>query len=121
MASKKRRVDGIVWDTEIGETCPNCGEPVAACRCADAGSAPDSDGPVRVSLDRKGRGGKTVTVIEGVPLAAEELRQLAKDLKKRSGTGGSVKAGRIEIQGDQRDLVIVCLQTRGFETRRVGG
>jgi translation initiation factor 1 len=76
---------------------------------------------VRVLLDRKGRGGKSVTVVEGVRLGADELRKLAKELKRRTGTGGSVKDGRIEIQGDQRDLVISELESRGHEVRRVGG
>ena len=89
-------------------------------RCEEAAGSSDP-GPARVSLDRKGRGGKSVTVIEGLGLSAESLRQLAKDLKRRSGTGGSVKAGRIEIQGDQRDLVVSELQARGHEVRRVGG
>ena len=120
MASKKRRREGLVWDTSVGATCPACDQPQDQCRCEEAAGS-SVPGPARVSLDRKGRGGKSVTVIEGLGLPAESLRQLAKALKRRSGTGGSAKAGRIEIQGDQRDLVVSELQARGHEVRRVGG
>ncbi len=111
-----------MWDTATGQTCPGCGAATGACQCSEEPSfAGVESGPVRVLLDRKGRGGKSVTLIEGVPMAADGLRKLAKELKRRTGTGGSVKDGRIEIQGDQRDLVISELENRGHEVRRVGG
>ena len=122
MASKKKPREGIVWDTAMGQTCPGCGAVTGACQCSEESALAGVEaGPVRVLLDRKGRGGKSVTVVEGVRLAADELRKLAKELKRRTGTGGSVKDGRIEIQGDQRDLVISELESRGHEVRRVGG
>jgi len=77
--------------------------------------------PVRLSLDRKNRKGKAATVIEGVPLVAAELAKLTKELKKKAGVGGAVKEGRIEIQGDKRDLMQEELESRGYSVKRVGG
>ena len=109
MASKKtRRIDGVVWDSALGQTCPGCGAAVDQCRCSAATEShrpQGGAGPVRLRLDRKGRKGKSATLIEDLPLAEADLRQLAKALKKRAGTGGTVVDGRIEIQGDQRDLL----------------
>jgi len=76
---------------------------------------------VRVRRETKGRKGKTVTTISGVPLAESELRELAGDLKRRCGTGGSAKDGVIEIQGDHRDALIADLEERGYTVKRAGG
>lgn len=78
-------------------------------------------GPVRVARETKGRRGKGVTIVSGVPLAAEELSALGKQLKKTCGSGGTVKDGRIEIQGDHRDKVVALLQGRGWNVKRAGG
>jgi translation initiation factor 1 len=78
---------------------PGCGRPVAHCICARLRAAQVAgDGRVRVGREIQGRGGKAVTVVRGLPLAAEELKALAKELKQRCGTGGTVKDGAIEIQ-----------------------
>ena len=82
---------------------------------------PRGDGTVRVSRETKGRKGKGVTLISGIPLGAEALAALAKDLKQRCGTGGTVKDGVIEIQGDHRDRLVEELQSRGYRMRRAGG
>jgi translation initiation factor 1 len=82
---------------------------------------PPGDGTVRVSRETRGRKGKGVTLISGVPLGAEALAVLAKDLKQRCGTGGTVKDGVIEIQGDHRDRLIEELQNRGYRVKRAGG
>ena len=82
---------------------------------------PRGDGTVRVSRETKGRKGKGVTLISGVPLGAEALTSLAKDLKQRCSTGGTVKGGVIEIQGDHRDRLIEELQSRGHRVKRAGG
>ncbi|MEQ8263517.1 translation initiation factor Sui1 [Pseudohaliea sp.] len=112
----------IVYRTDGGRTCPRCGEPVAACRCADApGPAAAGDGIVRLRRERKGRGGKAVTLVEGVPLPAAELKGLAKRLKQRCGVGGAVKDGRIEIQGDQREVLKGLLEAEGFKVKLAGG
>ena len=82
---------------------------------------PRGDGTVRVSRETKGRKGKGVTLISGVPLGVEALAALAKDLKQRCGTGGTVKDGVIEIQGDHRDRLVEELQSRGHRVKRAGG
>ena len=76
---------------------------------------------VRVRREVKGRRGKPVTTIDGVPLDSEALRGLAGELKRRCGSGGSVKDGVIEIQGDHRDAVIPELEARGYTVKRAGG
>ena len=83
--------------------------------------APQGDGVVRVRRETQGRHGKTVTTISGVPLPEEELRELASELKRRCGTGGSAKDGVIEIQGDHRDLLVGELEARGWQVKRAGG
>jgi translation initiation factor 1 len=76
---------------------------------------------VRVRREKKGRRGKTVTTISGVPLPADELAALAAELKRRCGTGGSSKDGVIEIQGDHGDTLIDLLRARGYDAKRAGG
>jgi translation initiation factor 1 len=83
--------------------------------------APRGDGIVRVRRETQGRGGKTVTTVSGVGLAEEALRDLASELKRRCGTGGSVKDYVIEIQGDHRDAVVAELEQRGYTVKRAGG
>jgi len=76
---------------------------------------------VRVRREVKGRKGKGVSCIDGLPLAEGELRALAAELKRRCGTGGSVKSGVIEIQGEHRDLLVTLLEARGYRVKRAGG
>jgi translation initiation factor 1 len=101
--------------------CPDCDRPVADCRCGKKRAAAPGDGVVRVSRETKGRKGKGVTLITGVPLDEVELADLAKRLKTRCGAGGTVKNGVIEIQGDHRDKVIAELQGRGWTVKKSGG
>jgi translation initiation factor 1 len=82
---------------------------------------PPNDGTVRLRRETKGRGGGTVIVISGVPLAEAALKELAGALKKRCGCGGTVKDGIIEIQGDHRDTLLLELQNRGFRVKLAGG
>lgn len=84
------------------------------------GSQP-KDGFVRLRREVKGRGGGTVIVINGIPLSAPGLKELATALKKKCGCGGTAKDGVIEIQGDHRDLLAVELQARGFKVKLAGG
>jgi len=85
-------------------------------------SAPKGDGIVRVGRETKGRKGKGMTVVTGVPLHPEGLRDLAKQLKQKCGTaGGTLKDGKIEIQGDHRDLLVTELQSMGYTVKRSGG
>jgi translation initiation factor 1 len=79
------------------------------------------EGPVRVSRETQGRKGKGVTVITGLGLLPPQLETLATELKKRCGSGGTVEADRIEIQGDHRDTIVAELTRRGFKAKRAGG
>ena len=115
-----------VYTTASGRVCPNCGKPVAQCTCkkttASTPSASSSnDGVIRVGLEKKHRAGKTVSVVSGLSLAPDALRELASDLKRRCGTGGTIKDGVIEIQGDHRDTLIEALKEHGYKPKRVGG
>jgi len=113
---------GEVYSTRDGRLCPNCGRPVAHCICARLRAArPAGDGRVRVGRETQGRNGKAVTVVSGLPLLPDELRALAKELKQRCGTGGTVKDGVLEIQGDHRDLIVEELARRGYDAKRSGG
>ncbi len=76
---------------------------------------------VKVGRETAGRGGKGVTTIFDVPINEGDLKELAAKLKQRCGTGGTVKNGRIEIQGDQRERIIAELEKLGFKAKRVGG
>lgn len=115
---------GLVYSTETGRMCPDCRQPVAQCQCrvqAKALQAPKSDGTVRVSRETKGRGGKAVTVVKGVPLDELALVALGKQLKALCGSGGTVKDGVIEVQGDHCDRLVAALQAQGFTVKRSGG
>lgn len=115
------RETGIVYSTEHGRMCPDCGRPVAECVCRKEKAVPTGDGIVRVSLDTKGRKGKAVTVVSGVLLDEDGLQKLATELKRKCGAGGTVKGGVIEIQGDHRDLLVAELTRRGYTVKRSGG
>ena len=110
-----------VYSTDGGRLCPQCQRPVADCVCGAARPANQGDGIVRIRRETKGRGGKTVTVVSGIPLSGAALKDLAKALKKRCGVGGSVAEERIEIQGDQRDTVRSELERRGYTVKLAGG
>lgn len=118
---KNRRDDGIVYSTEYGKMCPKCGKAVSACICHRVSTGQISDGIVRIAREKKGRKGKSVTIIRGLSLPAQELTSLAKRLKKTCGSGGAVKDGTIEIQGDHRDPLIEILKKEGWIVRRTGG
>lgn len=111
---------GLVFSTDTGRHCPECNQPLADCVCKKT-QIPEGDGIARVRRESKGRGGKTVTTISGVPLPEAELKELASALKRRCGTGGSLKEGVIEIQGDQVQLLLDELQKRGFKAKKSGG
>lgn len=110
----------LVYSTESGRMCPECGQPVSACVCK-AAAVPKGDGVVRVSRLTKGRGGKTVTVVKGLALDAAALALLGKQLRTACGSGGTVKDGVIEIQGDHCDLVMAALGKQGHDPKRTGG
>lgn len=109
-----------VYSTEQGRICPVCDQAVDQCLCSND-VVPEGDGIVRLKRETKGRKGKGVTLITGVLLAPSELKALAKKLKTRCGTGGTVKEGVIEIQGDFRDLLKEELEQRGYTVKIAGG
>lgn len=80
-----------------------------------------SDGIVRIQRETKGRKGKGVTLVTGLPLLPDEMKALAKKLKKHCGVGGSVKNECIEIQGDQRESCKTWLQKQGYKVKLAGG
>jgi len=101
----------IVYTTGIGRIAP------ARARK----DVPGADGIVRVRRETGGRGGKTVTTIQGVPVAESALKELAGELKRLCGTGGTVKDRVIEIQGDHRDRIVTALTQRGYTVKLAGG
>jgi translation initiation factor 1 len=100
--------------------CPECRRPISDCIC-QAKAAPKGDGIVRVSRQSKGRGGKTVTLVKGLALDPVALAVLGKQLRTACGSGGTVKDGVIEVQGDHCDLVIEVLRKQGHDPKRAGG
>jgi translation initiation factor 1 len=113
---------GLVYSTQHGRMCPDCRRPADACACKAAAARPaPSDGIVRVSRETGGRNGKAVTVIRGLPLEAAALAELARSLKAACGSGGTVRDGVVEVQGDHRDTVVPRLEKAGYRVRRAGG
>jgi translation initiation factor 1 len=123
--------DGLVYSTEFGKMCPRCNRPIKKCSCREKSPLPKSDGGklvgvkcdgiVRLMRETKGRKGKGVTLIAGLPLEKEELKQMATSLKQKCGSGGSLKNGIIEIQGDHRDVLEKQLGRLGYKVKRSGG
>lgn len=112
----------LVYSTEKGRLCPQCSLAVDQCQCAAlAASQPVGDGNVKVRLDTKGRNGKAVTLVSGLALTVSEIEALTKTLKARCGSGGAVKNGVIEIQGDHRPLVMSFLLAKGIKAKQAGG
>jgi translation initiation factor 1 len=111
-----------VYSTALGRLCPECGQAVASCKCsAIRKQAPGGDGIVRISRETKGRRGKGVTLVSGLPQDAAALKQQASTLKQLCGTGGTLKDGIIEIQGDQRAKLLAHLQKAGYTVKLAGG
>lgn len=111
---------GLVFSTDAGRHCPDCNQPLGDCICQQQ-AITAGDGIARVRRESKGRGGKIVTTIAGVLLAEAELKELASALKRRCGTGGALKDGIIEIQGDHVQLLLDELSKRGFKAKKSGG
>lgn len=111
---------GLVYSTEGGRMCPECRQPLSACVCK-ARAVVAGDGVVRVSRQTKGRGGKSVTLVKGLALDAAALASLGKQLRSACGSGGTVKDGVIEVQGDHCELVMEALRKHGHDPKRAGG
>jgi len=101
--------------------CPDCRRTVAACLCKAAPKPAAGDGVVRVSRETKGRGGKAVTLVRGLPLDDAALAALGKRLRSACGAGGTVKEGVVEVQGDHAERLVPLLQAEGWTVKRAGG
>lgn len=111
----------IVYSTGIGSLCPNCRRPVRECVCPKGVPGAAKPAAVRVARETQGRAGKGVTTITGLPLPLAEIETLATKLKRRCGSGGTVRGGVIEIQGDHRDSIVAELIKMGLPAKRSGG
>ncbi|MFI4891391.1 MAG: stress response translation initiation inhibitor YciH [Steroidobacterales bacterium] len=111
----------LVYFTGLGSLCPNCRRALRECVCPKG--APGAAGPVKIRVGRQtqGRAGKGVTTVTGLPLPLAEIEALATRLKKRCGSGGTVRDGVIEIQGEHRDTVVAELARAGWPAKRSGG
>lgn len=112
---------GLVYSTDGGRMCPQCRRPLADCQCQAPSRPAPAPGGVRVSRETKGRGGKAVTVVKGLPLDAAALAALGKQLRTACGSGGTVKDGVIEVQGDHCDRILATLEKLGYRAKRAGG
>ena len=112
---------GLVYSTDSGRMCPVCRQPVTRCQCSAAKPRVQGDGIVRVSRETKGRAGKGVTLVKGLSLDDAALVALGKQLKTACGSGGTVKDGVIEVQGDHCERVMALLQAQGHKVKRAGG
>ena len=119
--SKKIKNEGVVYSTEVGKVCPKCGNPINKCVCGKCTIKKPNDGIVRIGREVKGRKGSGVSIITGVPLDERDLKTLAKQLKQQCGSGGTIKSGIIEIQGDHRELLKRELTRLGYTVKLSGG
>jgi translation initiation factor 1 len=111
----------IVYSTGVGALCPNCRRAVRECVCPKGAPGAAKPAAVRVGREIKGRAGKGVTTITGLPMSLSDIESLAAKLKKRCGSGGTVREGVIEIQGDHRDAIVAELIKRGWPAKKSGG
>ena len=111
----------IIYSTGVGSLCPNCRRPVRDCVCPKGVPGAAKPAAVRVGREVKGRAGKGVTTVTGLPIPLSEIESLATQLKKRCGSGGTVRAGVIEIQGDHRDVIVSELIKLGWPAKKSGG
>lgn len=125
----------VVYSTDLGRQCPECGLTVAQCQCrrsskaAATGSGKQQkvpngnalDGIVRLQYSIKGRSGKPVVVISGLALDAAKLKLMARDLKNQCGSGGTIEDDNILIQGDKRNQLTRLLESMGYSVKLSGG
>src|ERR1700735_737478 len=108
----------IIYSTGIGSLCPNCRRPVRECVCPKGIPGAAKPAAVRVGREVKGRAGRGVTAVAGLPLVLFDIEPLAAKLKKRCGSGGTVREGVIEIQGDHRDVIVAELIKLGWPAKK---
>jgi translation initiation factor 1 len=109
----------LVYSTAAGRVCPDCGWPQDNCRCSrnNATAAVPDRIVAKLRMEKKGRGGKTVTVVYDLPNNADFLKALSGELKRACGTGGAVVEGAIELQGELRDRVRDFLTRKGYKVK----
>lgn len=109
----------LVYSSDKGEVCPRCGWPIDQCVCSRTRATESVSGPLvaKLRIEKSGRGGKVVTVIDGLPNNAEFLKTLASELKQLCGTGGAVRDATIELQGDRRERVRPHLTGKGIRVK----
>lgn len=111
----------LVYSSHSGRVCPKCGWPAADCRCASREPAEEEPVPARIALklriEKAGRGGKTVTMVDGLPRNASFAAALLQELKRNCGTGGALRDGVLELQGDIRDRVRELLTRKGYTVK----
>jgi translation initiation factor 1 len=112
---------GLVYSTDGGRMCPECRRSLSECACGINKARPTGDGVVRVSHQTKGRGGKSVTLVKGLALDPVALATLGKQLRTACGSGGTVKDGVIEVQGDHCERIMSELKRQGHDPKRSGG
>jgi translation initiation factor 1 len=110
----------IIYSTGIGNLCPNCRRAVRECVCPKGAPGAAKPAAVRVGRETKGRAGKGVTTVAGLPMSPADIESLAAKLKKRCGSGGTVREGVIEIQGDHRDVIVAELAKLGWPAKKSG-
>lgn len=108
----------LVYSSGGGRICPGCGWPAADCRCSSKDEERVPERPLaKLRLEKKGRAGKTVTLIEGLPKNAAFVDALAQELKRTCGTGGTARDGSVELQGDHREKAASHLAAKGFTVK----
>ena len=122
MKANRRSESRLVYTTDRSDLyCFECGETRALCRCDEQTAKTSVKSEICLRREKKGRRGKTVTTLSGLPHSDQELNTLAADLKRYCGCGGSVKEGIIIIQGDHRQKIATWLEKRGYKTKLTGG
>lgn len=116
-----RRREPLPPEAPTQKVCPTCHQQAARCTCRAKAASSSGKRTVCVGRETKGRRGKGVTTVFDLPLGESEILALAARLKERCGSGGTVKDGRIEIQGDLRDRVTAELEKLGYKVKRTGG
>lgn len=112
------RPDRPVYSTDKGSLCPKCGWPQDDCRCAETLDQPVPDAvTAKLRIETSGRKGKTVTVVDGLPRNKDFLQDLASELKRACGSGGTALDDRVEIQGDHRDKLRGLLRGKGWTVK----
>jgi len=115
-------VSRLVYSTEQGRLCPDCQQPSEQCQCKKRNTANhDGDGIARIHRETKGRKGKGVSIVKGLMLDEASFKNLAKELRQKLSTGGAIKDGDMEFQGDHRQALKTLLEAKGFQVKLAGG